>query len=519
MLNVRCSTQHPTPSTQPKLKKLFFLLFLLVCNFGFSQKQTKIQIINADYTEADQNEMPDAVLLTGNVQVVHEGATMYCNKAYLFQKENKIRTFGNVHIVQGDTLFLDSKYAEYDGNTRIALAKGNVVMRDPEMTLTTEQIHFDRNTQQSYYNSGGTIVNANNVLASKAGTYYASEKTFRFREQVVVTNPEYVIKTNHLDYNTFTGEADMLNPSTITSENNFIYTEKGKYNTKTNISNLTKNSHIIYDDRRIEGDSIYYDRNIEFASATDNVKITDTINKTIARGNYGEVYRLQDSLILTKKPLVATQSEDQDTLYTSAQRIIITGKQGERIVRAYKDARFYKTDMSGKADSIHSSEITGITQLIGRPVLWNGESQMTGDLMHLLSDKKTQKLDSLKVYNNVFIVEKDTLGSGYNQVKGQNLFGRFQGGKLAEVDIIKNTEMIYYIYSEGELYGIDKNISSKINLLFVDNEIDTMTFHTDVKAETYPEEELPENARKLRGFIWRGNERIKSIEEVIVSDE
>ena len=231
MLNVRCSTQHPTPSTQPKLKKLFFLLFLLVCNFGFSQKQTKIQIINADYTEADQNEMPDAVLLTGNVQVVHEGATMYCNKAYLFQKENKIRTFGNVHIVQGDTLFLDSKYAEYDGNTRIALAKGNVVMRDPEMTLTTEQIHFDRNTQQSYYNSGGTIVNANNVLASKAGTYYASEKTFRFREQVVVTNPEYVIKTNHLDYNTFTGEADMLNPSTITSENNFIYTEKGKYNT------------------------------------------------------------------------------------------------------------------------------------------------------------------------------------------------------------------------------------------------------------------------------------------------
>lgn len=501
------------------MKNIFFILFSLLSVLSFSQEKSEIKVISSDFVDRNQEEFPDATLFVGNVQVQHSGATMFCNKAYLFEKTNKIRIYGNVHIVQGDTLFLDSKYAEYDGNTRVALAKGDVVMRDSQMTLVTDQIHFDRNTQQSYYNSGGTITNEDNVLTSRAGTYYASEKTFRFREEVVVTNPEYVINTNHLDYNTLTGEADMLNPSTITSENNIIYTEKGKYNTKTNISNLTQNSHIIYDDRRIEGDSIYYDRNTEFASATNNVKITDTINKTLATGNYGEIYRLQDSLILTKKPLVATESEDKDTLYTSAQRIIITGKQGERIVRAFKDARFFKTDMSGKADSIHSSEKTGITELIGRPVLWNGESQMTGDLMHLLSNKETQKLDSLKVFNNTFIVEKDTLGTGFNQVKGQNLFGRFQDGKLAEVDIIKNTEMIYYVYSENELYGIDKNVSSSINLIFSDNEIETVTFHTDVKAETYPEDELPENARKLRGFIWRGDERIKSVEEVIVVDE
>lgn len=485
---------------------------------SFSQEKTEIKVISSDFVDMNQEEFPDATLFVGNVQVQHSGATMFCNKAYLFQKENKIRVYGNVHIVQGDTLFLDSKYAEYNGNTRVALASGDVVMRDPEMTLVTDKIHFDRTTQQAYYNSGGTITNADNILESRAGTYHASEKLFKFREEVVVTNPEYVIKTNHLDHNTLTGEADMLGASTIESETNFIYTEKGRYNTKTNLSTLTKNSHIIYDDRKIEGDSIYYDRNLEFASATNNIRITDTINKTLATGNYGEIYRLQDSLILTKRALVASESEDQDTLYTSAQKIIITGQQGERIIRAFRDARFFKTDMSGKADSIHSSEITGITQLIGRPILWNGESQLTGDLMHLLSDKETQQLDSLKVYNNSFIIEKDTLGTGFNQVKGQNLYGRFEDGKLAEVDIIKNTEMIYYIYSDGELYGIDKNISSKINLTFVDNEIDTFTFETDPKAETYPEEELPENARKLRGFIWRGDERILSKEDVIVEE-
>jgi hypothetical protein len=38
---------------------------------------------------------------------------------------------------------------------------------------------------------------------------------------------------------------------------------------------------------------------------------------------------------------------------------------------------FYKTDMSGKCDCCIESK-TALTKLIGNPVLWNGESQITG---------------------------------------------------------------------------------------------------------------------------------------------
>jgi lipopolysaccharide export system protein LptA len=502
------------------MKKLLYIALLLPL-LSFGQKTTEIKVINSDFVDFNQTEVPDAVLYTGNVQAKHEGATLYCNKAYLFTKTNQIKVFGNVQIQQGDTLFLDSKYGEYNGNTRLALASGNVVMRDPQMTLTTEMIHFDRNTQQAYYNNHGTIINGENTLKSISGRYFASEKLFKFRNAVEVTNPEYVINTNYLDYYTDSGLAYLTDASTIKSEDTFIYTEKGFYDTKNNFSHLTKNSHIIYDNKRIEGDSIYYNRKTEFASATNNFKITDTINKFVAKGNYAEVYRLQDSLMLTKRALLITESEENDSLYMNAQRIIVTGKQGQRIIKAFKNARFYKTNMSGKCDSLHSNEMTGITQLIGRPVLWNGESQMTGDLMHLISNKETQKMDSLKVLNNVFLVERDTLGTGFNQVKGQNLFGRFNDGKLAEVDIIKNTEMIYYVYdSQNELYGIDKNTSSKINLTFdEESKIENITFFESPKGETYPEDKLPENVRKLRGFIWRGDERILSKEDVIPPDE
>lgn len=140
--------------------------------------------------------------------------------------------------------------------------------------------------------------------------------------------------------------------------------------------------------------------------------------------------------------------------------------------------------------------------------------------MHLIGNNKTEKLDSLKVLNNAFIVSKDTLGTGFNQVKGQNLYGRFEENKLREVDIIKNTEVIYYLRNDdNELIGINKNVSSKINMIFDNDTIDTMTFYKDVDGDIYPETELPENARKLRGFEWRGDERIRTKEDIFPPEE
>jgi hypothetical protein len=176
--------------------------------------------------------------------------------------------------------------------------------------------------------------------------------------------------------------------------------------------------------------------------------------------------------------------------------------------------------MSGKCDSLHSSSKIALTKLIGNPILWNGESQITGDLMHLIGNNTTKKLDSLKVLNNTFIVSKDTLGTGFNQVKGQNLYGKFLEGKLHDVDIIKNTEVIYYMRNEtNELIGINKNVSSKINIIFDKNDIETITFFKQIDGAIYPEKDLPENARRLRGLFWRGDERIKSKDDIFPSEE
>lgn len=508
-------------------KSLFFTFCILTFSVQFIAAQAKktkqpnkeIHIQHSDFVDIDEALVPDGVLLTGNVKVDHDGVVLTCNKAYVFKKENYLKAFGNVQLVQGDTLFLNSKYAEYSGELKQAFATGDAVMTSPDATLQTDTIHFDRNLQQVFYNSKGTIVNKDNTLVSKSGRYFANEKKFQFLTEVTITNPKYVIKSNHLDYYSNSGHTYLFGPSTITSKANYIYTEKGFYDTKKNLAHFLRKSYIKYDDRRIEGDSLFYNRNTEFASATRNVKITDSINRGVVKGHYAELYKLKDSMFVTKRA-VAINLVENDSVYIHGQKLLVTGKEGERILRAFKNVRFYKIDMSGKCDSIHSNSKTALTKLIGNPILWNGENQITGDLMHLIGDNKTRKIDSLKVINNTFLLSKDTLGTGFNQVKGLNLFGKFRDGKLHDVDVVKNTEVIYYMRNDAnELIGINKNVSSKITMILEDNQLQDITFYNKVDGDIFPEDELPENARRLKGMKWRGDERIKSKDDIFTPEE
>ncbi|UGS24914.1 OstA-like protein [Flavobacterium channae] len=472
----------------------------------------------------NQTEIPGAIVFTGNVRIIHNGVKMFCNKAYHFKDENYVKAFGNVQMNQGDTITMNSRYAEYNGDKEFAFATGDVVLRSPESTLTTDTVYFDKKNQQAFYNSYGTIRNKENTLTSKSGRYYVDQKKYKFTTAVTVTNPESTIKTNNLDFYENSGHAYVFGPSTIHNKGNVIYTENGFYDTKNNISKLSKNSKITLDNKIIEGDDLYYDRNKNYSRGINNVKITDTVNKVIATGHYAELYRnaetKKDSMILTKRALVKTLVE-KDTMYMHGKKIIVSGPQEDRVIRAFNNVRFYKTDMSGKCDSLWSNNKSELTKLIGRPILWNNDNQMTGDVMHLIGNNKTEQLDSLKVLNNAFIIQKDSLSkNGYNQIKGQNLYGKFQDNKLREVDVVKNAEVIYYMYNDAnEFIGINKTVCSKINLELEENKINSITFFTKTDSHIYPESEFPENARKLRGFNWRGDERILTKDDIFPAEE
>ena len=46
-----------------------------------------------------------------------------------------------------------------------------------------------------------------------------------------------------------------------------------------------------------------------------------------------------------------------------------------------------------------------------------------------------------------------------------------------------------------------------------------MTSFKNIESNTYPDKDFPENARRLRGFVWRGDERILTKDDIFPEDE
>ena len=510
------------------MKKLFVLLFLAQIAFSQNKKatgeKTIIKIVYGGNLNVNEEKFPGAKIFskteTGQVRFEHEGMDMWCDRAVLFQDRNWVKAYGNVFIQQGDSLEMSSEYIEYDGNEKLVVSKRSVRLQNPDMTLTTDTLYFDRNKQEAYFNTKGIVKDSASTLTSIEGRYFMQKNKYQFLKDVQIDNPEYTVNSSQLDYYTDSKHAYMYGPSTIKGKEYTIFCKRGFYNTLAERGYFVKESRIDYDNRIINGDSLYFEKNTNFASATNNIKITDTINNMILKGHYGEVYKAKDSAFITKRA-VAISLVEQDSMYIHGDRLVVTGPEQNRVIRAYDNVKFFKTDMSGKCDSLFADNKSGVTKLLRRPVMWNGDSQMTGDTIFLISNVKTEKLDSLKVINNAFIVQKDTLGeNNYNQVKGQNLYGKFKDNKLYEVDVIKNTEVVYFMYNDSnEFIGINKTICSAINLTLNNNQIEDITFFTRPDGVIYPDADLPKNARKLRGFIWRGNERMYSKDDIFDEDD
>jgi len=504
------------------MKKLIIFL-ALICSFAaaLAQESKKpLKLITTDFTTRNEQEVPGAIILSGNVEFEHDGAKIFGNKVYFFQNDQYIKAFGDVKIIQGDSVNIAGNYGEYNGKDNLAFVADQVSLISKESTLQTDTLFYNRNTQQAYYNNNGTIVSGQNTLKSKQGIYDVPTKKFIFRTNVDVQSPNSNIETNHLDYYENSGHAYVFGPSWINQSNgDRLYTENGYYDTKNDVGTIGKNGKIFLETQTIQADKLFYDKKKNFAKAENNIKITDTINKMVATGHYAEVYKDIDSMYLTKKALIKWMVEN-DTLYLHGKNIVTTGPENNRVARAYNNVRIYKSDLSGKSDSIYSNQQLGITKMINNPVIWSQGSQITGDIIYLLSDEKKEQMDSIKVLNNAFIIQKDTIGTGFNQMKGIDMFGKFKDNKLSLIDLIKNTESLYYMYSEDqELIGIEKAICSKIRLEIQDNEIQNVIRYINPESEIYPEADLPLNARLLKGFKWRGDEEIKSLADIFPPEE
>ena len=516
------------------------LIFILTAITQLKAQEEKIiEIRQAGGSKQDQDAFPGANILFKNLDkrviLFHDGALIESDLAYFYAKENFFKATGDVVFTQGDSLRMTCNKIEYNGDTKVALAQGDVFLERPDMSLKTEKLNIDRVKNEAFYNSKGVVIDSSSTLTSNQGMYFINKKKYRFKSNVIIDNPEYEVNSDQLDYYTELNQAYLYGNSSIIGDTYTIKCERGFYDLDREKGVFKKNATLYYDNKIIKGDSLYFESEKNYAAATKNVSIVDSLNSSIITGHYGEIFKDKDSAIITRRAL-AINIIDNDSLFIHADTLVATGPEERRILRAYYDVRILKSDLRGVSDSLYLDESIGLTKLLNKPlsnqqeqifteaernlnnpVLWFDKSQMSGNQILLISNTDTNKLDSLKILNNVFIIEKDTLSiDGYNQIKGGILDGNFKEGKLDNILITKNTEMVYYLYNDEDLQliGIDKTTCSALKMNFDDGEISDITFLVAPDGDVYPEDDLPINERTLKGFAWRKKERPESVNDL-----
>ncbi|MTI30356.1 OstA-like protein [Xanthovirga aplysinae] len=495
------------------------LLFIFIClNLSTVNAQSSQFKYTAESLKGGQRDGQRYRLLRRNVKFKQNTTLIYCDSAYFFDESNYIEAYGHVKIIdQEDKTTITSQKLFYDGNTKIAKLRDDVVYNDGDsLQLFTDILDYNKIKQEGTFYEGGKVIDAENVLTSKTGTYYRTESRVSFHKDVELVNKDFTLNTENLYYNTITKIAETKDfTKTVDKDGNTILSDVGgEYETVTNNSTIQHGT-VETESYILTGDILDYNKLTDIHTAIGNVLLVSKENDVFI---YGDEAKMRQSEGITKvygNPLLKRPFEE-DTLYMKADSLISIDQPEDNIkdLLAYNNVEIFKPDFQGIADSLNYDMIDSVLYFYQDPVLWTeGDSQMVADTISTLLSEG--KIDKMYLRTRSFIITKDSLESVqidslnlYDQIKGRDMDINFKNQKLDYADVNGNAESIYFALDEYNLLvGMNRILSSDMRLRFKDNRIHSVTSYVKPDGDFIPPPDINEPDTRLGDFKWRGEEK------------
>lgn len=520
-----------------KLMRVIFLFFLFIhSSLLISQvklpvskknsKAEKIRLVNADLEEVNEKVFNGNMIYSGNVVAEHETSKLKADSVIYFQDKETIEARGNIHFVdKGSSLVCER--LTYDATTRLVTAYDNVKLVTPDQTVETDKMFYDANADIAYFDNWGTIYKGKDVTRTKVGIYYVKQNRIELGESSILESPDYRIEGSSIKYDSNTGLAVFDQFTRINNKKDFsVYVtgSNGTYNTKTKESFLKKDGRVNYQGKVLTGDELYFNEITGFGKGIKNVKIEEPKEKRFIIGNYGEVYQFKDSAIITGRPYMV-KAFTNDSLYLHSDTLIATQDINKKsIIRGYHNGRIFKSNLSGKSDSLVYHESIGRIDFYKKPIFWSsGGRQLVADTLSAYMNIKTQAIDSIYGRNHAFVISKvDSLSPKFefNQAKGRMLHAYFENEELHFVDLQGNAESITYVEEENSKThekvrtGISRSICGILQGEFINRKMDIVSCQINAESKIYPESKVPKRQRYLEEFDWREEEQLHKWQDI-----
>ena len=484
-----------------------------------STKERYVYLLHADETRFEQRVNPDAQILVGDVVFRHDSMYMYCDSALFYETSNSLDAYGNVKMNQGDTLFLYGDRLHYNGDEMLAKVRENVVMIDKKMRLTTDSLNYDRTINLGYYFNWGTVEDTLNVLTSEWGEYDTQSSDAIFNYEVTLSNPNFVLTSDTLHYNTKTQVAKIVGPSNIKSDQNHIYSTLGRYYTASGEAHLLKRSVLTNEDKQMIGDSIYYNRDKGFGEAFNNVEMDDFGGKTRLTGDYTYYNELADSAYATRRAIAIDYSQG-DSMFIHGDTLRLLTRHPDtdsvyRVVQAFRKVRIYREDVQAVCDSLVFNSADSCMTMYFDPVVWSGPQQILGEVIRVYLNDST--VEWSHVENQALIVEQvDTIQ--FNQISGRDIKSYFTDGTIDKTDVTGNVMVVYYYIEEGDsvAFGINTTECSHLTAFMKEGLVDKLYIKEQSNGVFYPISQVPPEKDKLPNFAWLNKLRPLSKEDILI---
>ena len=479
-----------------------------------SANSTLVFLENSETLTFDQILLPEVQVLKGNVRFRHDNALLYCDSAYFYENANSLDAFGNVRIVQGDTLFVYGDLLYYDGNTKLARMRHHVLMVNRKTTLTTDSLNYDRMANLSYYYTGGRIVDELNTLTSVWGQYSPATKEALFKTKVHLLNKNFTLDSDTLKYNTNSRIANIVGPSHIVYDKETdIYSKRGWYNTATERMMLLDRSLVKHKDgKTMVGDTIFYDKKDKYGEGFSRVVLNDTVQKSTLIGYYVYYNELSKKGLATDSAMLVDWSS-KDTMYVHADTLLTSKDSIYDVARGYYHVRFYRSDVQGLCDSLAYSARDSIMNMYGEPVLWAEENQLSGEFIQALTKNKT--VERVIIQRAAMAVQQQD-SIYFNQLSGKEIIAYVDSGQLKKVDVNGNAETIYYPVDDKDstLIGINKTQSSFVVMYMNNKKVQRIIMTSESNGNMYPLTQLSGDDLYLKNYFWLSEQRPTKREDI-----
>ena len=499
----------------------------------------KIKLNHSDLLTYDVAVRPDVQRLIGNVSFSHGNATMTCDSAYLNESEQVFEAFGNVHMVQADTIKMYGQYLHYDGRTKLARLRKDVKLENKTTTVFTDSLDYDRVADIAYYFEGGTVTDAQNTLTSDYGQFEPKTNNAEFRYNVKLVNDSTEMTTSHLLYNTRTRVGLYDGDTQIKSDSGLIVSKRGTYDLNANVGVLLDRSEVYSGNRMLVGDSIYYDGTVKFGEAFGRMELHDTLQRASLYGDYG-YFDGQRNYGFASGRAYGLDYSQKDTLYVGADTLeLISFKrdfladttnlyparvQGDslmRELRAHKHVKVYREDAQAIADSMSYVGVDSVLSLYGKPFLWSDARQMSGDTVIFYFRNK--KLDYSDILGKALGIEQMPDNKSYfNQIKADAIRAYMQDSTIRRIEAKgAKVESIFYMKEDKrkQYSGVNRMLSGGMILDLDSGHLKKSYWHGEVAGKMYPiEMAVAQKADKLEEFNWAVERRPQSPEDVVPND-